>query len=289
MSDRESTKALMQLLERHYIKPGALPGGVFVPECGHNGSQSSRRCDALFVGFTSTSGRLLIGHEVKVSRADWRKELDNAGKADVWADNCHAWYVVAPSTAIVPPDELPAGWGLMIPSPRSKTRMQIVVKAQVDHLRIPDWMTTRSIMARLDTLKWTELADMRDRIRAEESERAQNLAEITNDSKRPMTEDERRRLRLLEALEAHLETRVDNHWAFADEVEDTTWANPHDFAAALTIVRTLRTLPRSQGYQVEKLREAGTKAVAAAQAIAAALDSVHVVHDGLRTAPEATS
>lgn len=75
------TDGLLERLERHYIKPGEpLAGGVFLPEVGINGGGSSR-CDAIYVGFTSTSGRMLVGHELKVSRADWRRELDQPGKA----------------------------------------------------------------------------------------------------------------------------------------------------------------------------------------------------------------
>ena len=63
-------------LERHYIKPGPLlPPGIFLPEVGWNpaGGASGRAggCDAIWVGFTTTSGRILVGHELKVSRADW--------------------------------------------------------------------------------------------------------------------------------------------------------------------------------------------------------------------------
>lgn len=163
-----SARSLVDHLRRHYIKPGAdLAGGVFLPEVGLNGI-TDRRCDAIYIGFTSASGRLLVGHEIKVSRADWRHELDQPGKADRWADQCHAWYVVAPSTSIVPPNELPAGWGLMVPSARSKNRMDIVVRARIHADREPSWLVTRSIIARLDTLQQQE----RSRMRLEERDRA---------------------------------------------------------------------------------------------------------------------
>ena len=78
------TKILMETLERHYINPSDdYAGGVFVPECGVNGKfGASSRVDALYVGFTQASGRLLIGHEVKASRSDWLRELSKVGKAD---------------------------------------------------------------------------------------------------------------------------------------------------------------------------------------------------------------
>lgn len=151
-----NTTALLALLKRHYIRPGRdLPGGVFLPEVGQNGSWGAgSRCDAIYVGFTSSSGRLLVGHELKVSRADWLNELNKPGKADQWADECHEWWLVVPNPAIVHEGELPAGWGLMYPG-RSKTRMQVHTPAARKDPRThqPSWDAVRSIIARHDTLR----------------------------------------------------------------------------------------------------------------------------------------
>lgn len=151
------TAALLARLQRHYIKPGEnLPGGVFLPECGWNGGgpgAGSGGCDALYIGFTTTSGRILIGHELKISRADWLNELNKPGKADAWADACHQWWLVVSDPAIVRDGELPAGWGLMVPG-KSKTRMQIHHAAETkprDHR--PPWAAVRSLIARQDTLR----------------------------------------------------------------------------------------------------------------------------------------
>ncbi|WP_225433571.1 hypothetical protein [Mycolicibacterium mucogenicum] len=153
-----ATADLMALLKRHYIKPGLpLPGGIFLPEVGWNpaGGLSGRDggCDAIYVGFTSSSGRVLVGHELKVSRSDWLNELNKPGKADAWADQCHQWWLVVSDPAIVHEGELPHGWGLMSPG-KSKTRMTVHVKAEHkgrDHQ--PSWLAVRSIMARQDTLR----------------------------------------------------------------------------------------------------------------------------------------
>lgn len=147
--------ALLGRLRRHYIEPSRrLPGGIFVPEVGMNGGYGAgRRCDAVYVGFTTTSGRQLIGHEIKVSRSDWVAELGRkTGKADTWADQCHQWWLVVSDPSIVRDGELPEGWGLMSPG-RSVTRMAIhrpaVPKADHD----PSWETVRSVFARYDTLR----------------------------------------------------------------------------------------------------------------------------------------
>lgn len=148
-----TTAALLARLERHYIKPGeSLPGGVFLPEVTKTDAER-RRVDALYVGFTSSRGHLLTGHELKVSRADWLHELDQPDKAEAWAPQCHAWVVAAPSIDVVRPEELPHGWGLMVPNARSKTRMDTVVKPTAHPERCPDWVTVHSILKRMDTLR----------------------------------------------------------------------------------------------------------------------------------------
>lgn len=165
MSDREMTAQLMDRLRRHYIQPGKdVRGGVFVHEVGVNGSWGAgNRCDAIYVGFTSTSGRLLVGHEVKASRADWLNELKHTTKADTWADQCHEWWLVVPHPSVVQEGELPVGWGLMSPSGRTRTRMKIHVPAArkpEDHA--PAWGAVRSVMARIDTLQVQEMHAYRD-------------------------------------------------------------------------------------------------------------------------------
>lgn len=56
----------------------------------------------------------LIGHEVKVSRADWLTELKDLDKSHAIKRYMHHWYLVVPDAAIVKPGELPEGWGLLV-------------------------------------------------------------------------------------------------------------------------------------------------------------------------------
>lgn len=60
------------------------------------------------------SRRMLHGHEVKVSRGDWLRELRDPTKADTWRQYCDRWWLVAPA-GVARPDELPTGWGLLVP------------------------------------------------------------------------------------------------------------------------------------------------------------------------------
>lgn len=54
------------------------------------------------------------GFEVKVSRSDWLTELADPEKAEAWAKHCHYFWLVASDRSIVR-DDLPAGWGLLVP------------------------------------------------------------------------------------------------------------------------------------------------------------------------------
>ena len=156
-----TTPHLLARLERHYIKPGdALPGGMFLPEVTHTG-YGGRRVDALYVGFTSSRGHHLVGHELKVSRADWLHELKSIDKAETWASQCHAWYLVTGSPSIARPEELPHGWGLMTIDPSTKTRLRILERALVRPDVVPDWVTMHSVLKRVDTLRAHAVLDAR--------------------------------------------------------------------------------------------------------------------------------
>lgn len=218
---------MTQLLRAHYIasttKPEMWDGGVFAHEVSINGAWGTgeRRADALYAGFTSASGRILIGHEIKVSRADWRAELAKADKADLWADACHAWYIVAPSTAVVPPEELPHGWGLMIP-PRNRRgkRMQIIVKATVKEDHNPPWWAIRSFMARADTLATKDrsarvAALVEERMTKYESARTEHQQHLEIPS------EHRARLRALDEIEKQLGGIEITNWLGYNAPENT--------------------------------------------------------------------
>jgi hypothetical protein len=147
---------LLARLRRHYIKPGeALPGGVFLAEVQSPGSSygtGGRRVDALYLGFTRSRGHTIEGHELKVSRSDWLHELDQADKAETWWKYCHRWWVVVPDFTVVKEEELPDGWGLMVPSSRTTTRMDIVRKARLKEPEVTFGLLLE-VAKKLDTMR----------------------------------------------------------------------------------------------------------------------------------------
>lgn len=159
---------MVRLRAHHGIPSDSWAGGVLLEEVGLNGPGQQRRADAIYAGFTSASGRLLVGYEIKVSRSDWRAELAKVGKADFWHDNCHQWYIVAPSEDIVPREELPEGWGLKVS--HKPGGLKIVVRAVTRDVT-PSWQAMRSLLSRFDTQRVSLISDatskLRDKHRAE--------------------------------------------------------------------------------------------------------------------------
>lgn len=71
--------------------------------------------DAVAVNLWQSRSYAVHGFEVKVSRADWKKELTNPRKNDEVMGYCDFFWVFA-APGIVDPAELPIGWGLKEPA-----------------------------------------------------------------------------------------------------------------------------------------------------------------------------
>jgi hypothetical protein len=98
---------------------------VFVPEIGlpdlARPPRGYRQCDLLVY-----RDRRLIGHEIKLRRQDWLNELRRPEKSAPWFQVCQEWWVVAPSVKVVRPEELPVGWGLLIPDKSGELAVEVV-------------------------------------------------------------------------------------------------------------------------------------------------------------------
>lgn len=125
--DLTDTAELIRLLRHHFLKPGEeIPGAVFLTEVTAPGS--SRRADAVHIAQWASRGAGQIDVcEVKTSRSDWLRELRDPGKAEAWWPYSSRHWLVAPNTSIARPDEVPAGWGLMVPR-RSGRRFQVLIE-----------------------------------------------------------------------------------------------------------------------------------------------------------------
>lgn len=193
--DTTKTSGLFGALTDHYRKPGeARDGEILITEAAPPGSQ--RRIDLLRIGMWASRGYGIDGHELKTSRADWRRELDDKGKAEAWWPYVHRWWIVAPSTDVVPPDELPEGWGLLVPG-RGR-RFKAVVKAATKEPKITAALMVE-LLRRADNARLNDIEVMRQRHR-EELRRARN-ERIEQASKAQLDPLTRERLELLGQLE----------------------------------------------------------------------------------------
>jgi hypothetical protein len=74
------------------------------------GFQKSRSCDALAMGLWPSTNFVIHGHEVKASRSDWQREMQDPEKAEAFARYCDYWWIVSPANVLAI-EELPADWG----------------------------------------------------------------------------------------------------------------------------------------------------------------------------------
>lgn len=92
------------------------PGFIVMQEVRNaTGFDSNRSADCLALGMYKSRGRELWGFEMKVSRSDWVKELEQPAKAESWLRYCDRWALVIADEKMVHPGELPEPWGLYAP------------------------------------------------------------------------------------------------------------------------------------------------------------------------------
>jgi hypothetical protein len=63
-----------------------------------------------------------LGFEVKTDRGDWLRELKDPSKAEAFSKFCDEWWIAAGYVDLVKLDELPPGWGLLVPTPNGELR-----------------------------------------------------------------------------------------------------------------------------------------------------------------------
>ncbi len=116
MTERE----MLDLLNVKYR--AATANGIRYTRAEHvkisTGFDASRICDFmamdLWNGYGDGRGPKLHGHEVKVSRSDWLREVKEPEKAEAFKRYCDYWWLVVSDPGIVQFGELPYDWGLMV-------------------------------------------------------------------------------------------------------------------------------------------------------------------------------
>jgi len=88
--------------------------------------RTTRTADALAMSLWPSRGLEVHGIEIKVSRGDLKKELEDPDKAREIMQYCDRWWLVLGHKDLIQPGELPPTWGLMV---AKKTRLVAVTEA----------------------------------------------------------------------------------------------------------------------------------------------------------------
>ena len=105
-----TSHAIMEALR---CGPFRAPAHVLLENVANGTGFSVKRwADAIALSVWPSRGVYLAGIEVKVSRGDWKRELDEPAKAAELQRFCRYWWIATPPK-LVEISELPETWGLL--------------------------------------------------------------------------------------------------------------------------------------------------------------------------------
>lgn len=148
MSAAPHTEASMlaRLEARYRQTSGNGPAWAFIPHVRNAaGFDATRTIDAIAMGLWPSRGLELHGHEIKVSRSDWLRELKKPEKAEAFTRLVDRWWLVVSDSQIVAAGELPPTWGLMVAHGRG---LKVLVQAPELPATDAPWMP-RTFLASL--------------------------------------------------------------------------------------------------------------------------------------------
>ncbi len=99
---------------RHAMsKRWAAPEWALMWEVGEaTGAMAKRYADAVMMSLWPSRGLELHGVEIKISRADWRREAADPGKAEAVARYCDRWWIHTAPGVVDDLSDVPPTWGL---------------------------------------------------------------------------------------------------------------------------------------------------------------------------------
>lgn len=100
-------------IQRHFGMGGEKYSVLFEVRNG-TAWRANRSVDAVVMSLWPSLGMELVGMEIKISRADWRKEYKTPAKASEVFDYFDRWYLVAPDH-VATDEEIPEVWGWYVP------------------------------------------------------------------------------------------------------------------------------------------------------------------------------
>lgn len=256
---------LREALHAHFIRPEdrinpAGAGAVCLTEVTAPGS--NRRADMVHIGLWDSRGAGRIDVcELKISRADFRRELDKPEKAEAWWPYSSAFWVVAPSVEVAPPDELPPGWGLLVPGTRGRRFKKVVAaEERTPKINVPLMVT---LLKSTETVRTNALRQQATKLRSEAYEREQKVRQ-----ERLTGSSVGRRLAALERLEGLLGLKLDDYPWEGHITPETAAQGLREYMQGLArledvkrgaeyVIRDLERVARAAQGQADELRGAG--------------------------------
>ncbi|HCA3439745.1 TPA: hypothetical protein MO340_004309 [Salmonella enterica subsp. salamae serovar 35:g,m,s,t:-] len=107
MAKMIATPEVKSLLRARFSQP---EWAIFFEVGDGTGSAQRRWADAVAMNMYPSRGLEVHGFEIKVSRGDWLRELQNPEKSAPIQRYCNRWWIVCPKD-IIHPGELPPTWG----------------------------------------------------------------------------------------------------------------------------------------------------------------------------------
>lgn len=131
-------RIIAALLDR-YSERDPSAGGKWAcfAELADRTGGANRFCDLFVVGLWASNQRA-IAIEVKVSRSDFQREIEDPSKRGKWDPLCTEFYFATP-TGLVKPDEIPEGCGLFTVSESEGGRFVVKTAKKARQRPMPTW------------------------------------------------------------------------------------------------------------------------------------------------------
>lgn len=146
-----SSKQILDALERYWPKQSYAHVREFRPYTGYKGDE--RRIDLWVIDRAPSAGMPAHAVEVKVSRADWLREIKTPIKARLALAVSNFMWVAAPP-GVVKTEELPPMWGRLEVNPTAEDAWERVRKIHPAEYRDkvrPTWGLVASLIRKLGT------------------------------------------------------------------------------------------------------------------------------------------
>ena len=138
----------------------APPEYAFLAEVRNSvGFTKARTADAMAMSLWPSRGLYMTGFEIKVSRADWKRELEQPEKAEAMARFCRHWFIACPDR-MIEVKEVPSGWGLIYVKDE---KVRFAKPAPENAAEEPTWMLFASLMRDI-TEQWVPASLVEQRV-----------------------------------------------------------------------------------------------------------------------------